>query len=153
MCGGTFRWWQIAKSPMSRFFSSSSFSLRKMLPNRWVNFHRPITSTVKHTNSFILPIKDTKSDKFGYIFVSAHHVDGLKTAFGGDNAIVLLIKLGGEKSAYFWRGITGLHCKIPCKILKSKLVFLQYLQQIETGKHFYALKPLRFLQGFLTKSF
>jgi hypothetical protein len=66
-----------------------------------VNFHRPITSTVKHTNSFILPIKDTKSDKFGYVFVSAHHVDGLKTAFGGDNAIVLLIKLGGEKSAYF----------------------------------------------------
>jgi hypothetical protein len=46
-----------------------------------------------------------------------------------------------------------LHCKILCKILKSKLVFLQYLQQIETGKHFYTLKPLRFSQGFLTKSF
>jgi hypothetical protein len=80
-------------------------------------------------------------------------VDGLGTAFGGDNMIVLFIKLGGEKSAYFWRGITGLHCKILCKILKSKLVFLQYLQQIEAGKHFYTLKPLRFLQGFLTKSF
>ncbi len=46
-------------------------------------------------------------------------MDGLGTAFGGDNVIVVLIKLGGEKSACCWRGITGLHCKILCKILKS----------------------------------
>lgn len=149
MCSGTSRWWQIAKSPMSGFFSSSSFSLREMLPNRWVNCHRPITSTVKHTNLFILPIKDTSLTNLVTFLFQLTMWIGWEQHLVGTNAIVLLIKLGG----YFWRGITGLHCKILCKILKSKLVLLQYLQQIETGKHFYTLKPLRFLQGFLTKSF